>query len=94
MVKLPKQITLLGKVIPIERAPLKKAYGLMTPVPLKITISESCPDYLIEDVLLHEIVHALFEITGQTQLMSLELEEAICRAMENLTSIYKLRGKN
>lgn len=91
--KLPTKIELMGKTIPVVREELKGAYAMFWPAKMSISINETCPDNLLEDALFHELVHAVFEISGLTQLMPLEQEEAICRALENLTSVYKIKGK-
>lgn len=90
--KLPKQVVLLGKTIPIVREPLNGAYAMFWPGKMSISIGTTCPDHLLEDALLHELVHAVFEISGITNMLELEVEEVICRALENLTNVYKLKG--
>lgn len=91
-VKLPSKVEVMGKTIPIVREELKGAYAMFWPGKMSISINETCPEHILEDALLHEIAHAVFEISGLTNILTLEQEEAICRALENLTAIYKLKA--
>lgn len=91
-VKLPSKVEIMGKTIPIVHEELKGAYAMFWPGKMSISINTTCPDNIIEDALLHELAHAVFEISGLTNILSLEQEEAICRALENLTSVYKRKA--
>ena len=81
----------MGKTIPIVVEELKGAYAMFWPGKMSISINTNCPDHILQDALLHELVHAVFEISGITNMLTIETEETICRALENLTSVYKLK---
>lgn len=84
MHKLPSHIVLMGQTIPIVRAELKQAYAQFDSATMEITIDTKCPEHMIKTSLVHEMVHAVLEISGLTNLFDLSVEEAICRSMENL----------
>ncbi len=90
MVKLPASINLMGQEIPITRSPLKSCYAQFDSEKMSIDIDVGCPDHMIWPALMHEMVHAVLEISGLTNLFELSIEEAICRAMENLASVVEL----
>ena len=48
---------------------------------------------ILPEVIFHEMVHACLAITGITELIPLEMEEAVCRAMENLCNAIPYRKK-
>ena len=81
-------ITILGKKIKIRR-PRKlvdesgnELFGLFDRDKLTIYVSQS-PHHDKDSTLLHECIHAIFFITGQTETLEHEQEEAIVRAMEH-----------
>jgi Zn-dependent peptidase ImmA (M78 family) len=41
--------------------------------------------------LLHEIIHAVLTISGVSEVLGIEKEEAVCRSIENVASILKLK---
>lgn len=91
--KVPSKVELMGKTIPIVIEDLKGAYAMFWPGKMSISINTTCPEHLLEDALFHELVHAVFEISGITNMLAIEQEETICRALENLTAVYKIKGK-
>lgn len=90
--KLPTKVELMGKTIPIVRKPLKNAYGMFYRTQFRIEIDTDCPDELLEQTLLHELVHAALTISGVYQVLENDVEEAICLCLENLTTVYKPRS--
>ena len=89
-------VVVLGKKIKIRR-PRKlvdesgnELFGLFDRDKLIIYISQS-PHHDKESTLLHEILHASLFITGQTETLEHEQEEAIVRAIEHsLLNLVKL----
>lgn len=90
-IKLPNKIMVLGKPITVLRAPLKNAHGEFDRTNFTITLDTDCPAHLIEDTMMHETMHAVLWISGVSQLLSDQLEEAICFASESMTNVYKAR---
>lgn len=87
----PKEVIILGRTIPVMREPLKGAHGQFHRSNFTISLNTDCPAHLVEDTLLHECMHAVLWISGVSQLISEELEEAICFASESLTNVYRTR---
>lgn len=88
---LPSNVTLLGRDIPVTRARLKGALAQFDRIKMVITMSTTCPDDQAERVLVHEMIHAALYLSGVQQVMSEELEEAVCTALENLVPAITIR---
>jgi len=56
----------------------------------KIYLSNKMDQARRKRILMHELVHAVFYITGITNMLDDKLEETICDAMENLTNVGRL----
>lgn len=93
--KLPTQITLLGKKINIkyvDELP-ENVHGLYHESDDLIEIVWDKPEFMVR-VLFHEIMHATLAISGVNQLLNLKTEESICTMAENLCVIMKLDPKS
>jgi len=88
---IPKSLSILGKNIPVKRGNLKDAHGQFDRTDFEITLDTKCPAHLIEETLMHEAMHAVLWISGVSQLLREDLEEAICFATEGLTNSFKVR---
>jgi len=84
-------ITLLGRKIPVEYCSQLRLDVLTSSQGAlgyfdgdMIYILQSMPEDKQERVLRHEKAHAILSITGLTNLLEDNLEEAICDAMEGL----------
>lgn len=88
--KRPKSVTILGQRITIEYTkdyPAENALALFDSENLKITIKDTV---YYDKHLIHECCHAALYVSGLSNVMSEELEEAICTAIENaFFGIYK-----
>ena len=83
-------ITILGREIPVEFVSQKtldevsedkESIGYFDGN--SIFIKQSLPAAQKQRVLKHEIIHAMFNISGLTHLLKPDIEEAICDLMEN-----------
>lgn len=93
--KLPTQVTIMGKKIKIkyvDELP-DDVHGLYHESTDLIEIKWDEPDFMVR-VLFHEMMHATLAIAGINQMLQLKLEESICAAFENLTSVLKLDPKS
>ncbi len=88
--KRPKSVTILGQRITIEYIkdyPAENALALFDSENLKITIKDTV---YYDKYLIHECVHAALYVSGLSNLLSSEMEEAICTACEHaLFGVYK-----
>jgi hypothetical protein len=72
-----------------------KALGVMMGANHKIIIKSDVSDTEYESNLLHEILHAILYVSGQSEQLSDEHEEAIVLALEHgLSQIYQRTVKN
>lgn len=89
--KVPEYLDILGKCIVIERKPLKDEHGYYLHDSRKIVLDTGLKGPLVWSVLLHEIIHAYLGVSGVSEILTLEQEEAICRAVENMADIVELK---
>lgn len=92
--KKPTTVNIMGKVFevahPKQVASDKDVYGHTVGHDRKITIKGSLSGEAFEDTLLHETIHAILAVSGMTEMLSEEHEEAIVVALENgLSQLYK-----
>lgn len=83
---LPESVTILGYPCKIKLKRIEGKYGECCVDSKTITLNpkQIKKDKLqIEHVLLHEILHMILGITGQSELLSDEQEEGIVMAMEH-----------
>lgn len=105
---IPKSINILGKKIKIKTkadttlkfedaegagAEDEEVSGYYSHDEGYIMINSSLSEDMQWVTLLHEMVHAVMGITGLSEVVTSDKEEAICRAMENLAPILALRPK-
>lgn len=96
--KMPVSVSIMGIPFSIEYKPdlrdedNSEVMGLTEGATHKITICSSknkAPDEL-ESVLIHEILHALMYVSGQSTLLDEKTEEAIVTALEHgLSQLYR-----
>lgn len=84
-IKKRESVNVFGKDIPIEYKAIElndddKPFGLYKLE--KIIIDEKLKDDELRDTILHEMIHACLDISGLTELLSDEQEEAICCNLE------------
>lgn len=98
MTNLPKKISILGQTFKIETVENMKdtdgseLLGLMTGHQRSIKLSSNLTDANRDEVLLHEIIHAVLYISGVSNLLKDNIEESIVVALEHgLNGIYKLK---
>ena len=57
---------------------------------IRINLSQHSHDEILERTLLHEIIHAVLHMSGQSEILKDSTEEAIVVALENgLSQLYK-----
>lgn len=85
MKKLPTYISVLGHTFTIKQVPklADDGHGECNVDERTIKISTAYPLASRQSTLRHEAIHAILGITGLTELLSDELEEAIVVAIEN-----------
>lgn len=90
--KKPTKVTVMG--IPFEvkhpqNVDKEKSYGETVGTERVIKVKQSLEGDIFEATLLHEIIHGIFYVSGQTELMSEEQEEALTVALEHgILSLY------
>ncbi len=94
MKRVPKSLTVLGKKIQIVRVPLEDCHGAYKHDSALIELDTALPEDRAWQVLLHEMVHAYLTISGVAELMDIRLEEAVCRALENISENVQLKRLN
>lgn len=86
----PTSVSVMGSRITIEYTGERlddDSSGIFDPENLSIKIHDTV---YYDRTLLHEVCHAVFYLTGLTSLLTEEMEEALCTALENgLFGIYK-----
>ena len=94
----PKQVNILGQIFRVKIVPNLKdtdgieLSGLMEGEQKTIKLSSSLNESSIEYVLLHEVVHAVFYVSGASNLLDDKVEESLTVALEHgLGCLYKLR---
>ena len=95
----PHKIRFMDKEFLIKPVPNKELqqwadkgetlYGYFDDIKSIIYIDNTLPQATYDRILLHELVHAVLSITGLTNLLKPDLEEAIADAMENLVYFIK-----
>lgn len=84
-------LSILGKAVKVSRVKLDDGdYGDYKDMNIRINSSLTCPE-LIRSTLLHEVMHAVLDITGHSHRFRENDEEAIVYALEN--GIYPLLKK-
>jgi hypothetical protein len=91
-----KKIQVLGQTIEVhfDNSQLKKdELGLFDSTSMRIFMREELRKHALRhSVLLHEVTHAILCISGQSQIISHEQEEALCMALEyGLRPFFSLR---
>lgn len=88
----PTKIDILGipvRIIQVKKIDKDDAYGESNFMDRTIKIRAGLPEDLFESTLLHEIVHTILGMTGQSEHLKHEQEEAIVLALEHgLCQIY------
>lgn len=69
------------------------AYGLYTPSKYLIELDKNTDHKEQVATLLHEAVHSALHISGVGELMSSQLEEAVCRAVELIAPNIYFKSK-
>ena len=82
----PTSVKIMGRKIAIKWVPRledndEKVSGLYHPDTKSIEVDPDDPEPWA--TLLHEMFHAALDIGGVAQVLTLEQEEAVCRAVEN-----------
>jgi len=86
---LPKSITIFGRSFRIVEKPHlkdedgKELCGLYDSIKREIKINSKDLYEVRLSTLRHEVVHALLDLSGLNEILSVELEEAIVRCIEN-----------
>lgn len=81
MWKLPKSITILGKPVPIIAKPLPDLYGKYSDGKIYINPQYTATEQY--ESLIHEIMHAILDISGMAYVIGCgDKEEGIVRALE------------
>lgn len=82
---LPQSITICGKTVTIKYIDTEDHEGdqwgdFNIDKDLIRIWTKNCPD--VEEILIHELIHAVIGYTGLTGVLTDDQEEAICRAMQ------------
>lgn len=94
----PSQLKILGRNIPVNYlSPLEinavakddDILGYYCGTAQAIYINNTLEGKRLEETLIHEIVHAILNFSGLTQMMPEGLEEAVCNAMEGLVYLHE-----
>lgn len=93
----PHKIKIMDKEFLVNPVPAKDIqkfadknetlYGYFDDIHSIIYIDKSLDQTVYERILLHEITHAILSVTGISNLLKTNLEEAICDAMENFVPL-------
>lgn len=75
-----KSVTVFGKECKIKSTEIDSNFlGLFYPREFKIDMSKNCPPDLYEYVLIHELIHAVFERSSLNQCnISHDVQEIVC----------------
>lgn len=100
--RIPVKICVLGEWIPIIYQDYLEAEdgtvcdGYFDTSNCEIRLNSTLPIQRIKQVLIHELTHAIMDITGLSDILTDEQEEAVCKANErsfgNLMS-FDTRGR-
>ena len=96
---LPNSIDILGRRFTVVRESLwrREEGGCLGETCLspeyRIGIEDSLSESEAEVIFLHEVVHALLGVTGVSEVLADDHEEAICTALESLLENYIRREK-
>jgi hypothetical protein len=66
----------------------EEVWGWFSPIECRIYIYSGLEQEAYKRVLLHEITHAMYAISGLTNMVEEELEEAACDLNENLIELF------
>lgn len=94
-IKPPRSVKVLGKRIKIKIKELEDSdHGGYSHDDKTIYLSDD-EDQMKDRwaTLLHEMVHACLTISGVSEVLGIDREEAVCRAIENLAPLLTLRPK-
>lgn len=87
---LPKSVNIMGIPFDVEVKKKAKDHGLTNGPERKISITENKNSALMESTLLHEIIHGVFYVTGHSEWLTEEQEEALTLALEHaIIPLYK-----
>lgn len=83
---IPRHVMIMGRRVPVRMVPNlrdggEECFGLFDGKCIKLC---STSKHNLNATLLHEQVHAVLAFSGLTELLTPQLEEAICVAMESL----------
>lgn len=96
-----KKIKILGRMVDIrlckeeELAKLMKidssetACGVYVSEDNSIYLNQSLDPEQLRYALLHEMYHAMFDISGLAELLEEDMEEALCSLLSNTLDLYK-----
>ena len=79
----PKSITVMGGIVKIQVKELDDAMGIFYPDRMLIVLDEEQTNEEAHRTLVHEVGHCILYLSGLTNLLSVNLEEAIVCAFEN-----------
>jgi len=86
----PTSISILGQNVRIQYMDLEDMYGCFEQNPLTIKMDKGLEGEAFERVLFHELFHAVVHISGLSELLAHDLEEALATACEyGLKNNYK-----
>ena len=84
-----------GVLVPIDYKPLngnelqdEKLFGYFRDE--SITLDEDLSDLALKKTKLHECVHAVLDISGVSETLTPQQEEAVCRSIETLGEYFNL----
>lgn len=95
-----KDLVLLGRKISIKHVPMaqlreiypdpaEEVWGWYAPMEYTIYLYSGLEPESYKRVLLHEITHALLHISGLTNCLKENHEEAVCDIMENMLELFQ-----
>lgn len=91
--KKPKSVAILGadfEIRYVKSVDKGDSFGECDGPLRIIKIKDSQPDHIVDSTILHEIIHGILYMSGNSEHLSEELEESIVLALENgLGQIYK-----
>lgn len=101
MAQLINKLTILGREIRVKKATAKEIEVVCKDKGClgyfdgnTIYVSRTLSEEQFKRVLLHEVSHAVLSITGLTNLLEDEKEEAICDAFESFVELFKNKNTN
>lgn len=85
----PTQLNILGKIFSVKYVKMASGdYGETLSKDLLIKINKKLPIESMHATLIHEMAHAALGISGLTEVLSEQQEEAVVTAFENCFSQY------